>query len=52
VGLSARPLRPLGATAYESELLVDYPGGKQVPLYRANNPDALRCNCGYEPKAL
>lgn len=36
------PLRPLGATAHESELRVDYPNGGQVRLYGADNPDALR----------
>jgi len=35
-------LRPLGASAHESELRVDYPGGAQVRLYGADNPDALR----------
>jgi len=36
------PLRALGATANETELRVDYPGGAQVRLYGADNPDALR----------
>jgi len=36
------PLREHGATAHESELRVDYPGGGQVRLYGADNPDALR----------
>jgi phage terminase large subunit len=36
------PLRALGASANEVELRVDYPGGGQVRLYGADNPDALR----------
>jgi hypothetical protein len=36
------PLRTAGATVHESELRVDYPGGGQVRLYGADNPDALR----------
>ena len=36
------PLRTLGTTANETELRVDYPGGAQVRLYGADNPDALR----------
>jgi phage terminase large subunit len=36
------PLRRLGATAHEGELRIDYPGGAQVRLYGADNPDALR----------
>jgi phage terminase large subunit len=36
------PLRPIGATAHESELRVDYPSGAQVRLYGADNPDAMR----------
>src|SRR5688572_2317897 len=36
------PIRPLGATAHESELRVDYPNGGQVRLYGADKPDALR----------
>jgi phage terminase large subunit len=35
-------VRPLGATVHESELRVDYPGGAQVRLYGADNPDAMR----------
>jgi phage terminase large subunit len=31
-----------GATAHEGELRVDYPGGGQVRLYGADNPDAMR----------
>jgi len=49
VGLPARrlraaaaPLRNSGVTVHESELRVDYPGGGQVRLYGADNPDALR----------
>jgi phage terminase large subunit len=34
--------RVAGATAHESELRVDYPGGAQVRLYGADNPDAMR----------
>ena len=34
--------RAAGATAHESELRVDYPGGAQVRLYGADNPDAMR----------
>ena len=34
--------RTVGATAHESELRVDYPGGGQVRLYGADNPDAMR----------
>lgn len=34
--------RPVGATAHESELRVDYPNGGQVRLHGADNPDALR----------
>jgi phage terminase large subunit len=36
------PLRSLGARVHESELRVDYPKGRQVRLYGADNPDALR----------
>ena len=36
------PLRATGATVHESELRVDYPGGAQVRLYGADNPDAMR----------
>jgi phage terminase large subunit len=36
------PLRPLGASAHESELRVDYPNGGQVRLYGADNHEALR----------
>jgi hypothetical protein len=36
------PLRTAGATVHESELRIDYPGGGQVRLYGADNPDALR----------
>jgi phage terminase large subunit len=36
------PLREHGATVHESELRVDYPGGGQVQLYGADNPDAMR----------
>jgi phage terminase large subunit len=39
---AAAPLRRSGVTAHESELRVDYPGGGQVRLYGADNPDALR----------
>jgi hypothetical protein len=39
---AAAPLRAGGATVHESELRVDYPGGGQVRLYGADNPDALR----------
>jgi phage terminase large subunit len=35
-------VRESGATAHESELRVDYPGGGQVRLYGADNPDAMR----------
>ena len=34
--------RVAGATVHESELRVDYPGGAQVRLYGADNPDAMR----------
>jgi hypothetical protein len=34
--------RPFGASAHEGELRVDYPGGGQVRLYGADNPDAMR----------
>ncbi|MGZ3296746.1 MAG: hypothetical protein ACXU9D_26195 [Xanthobacteraceae bacterium] len=34
--------RVAGPTAHESELRVDYPGGAQVRLYGADNPDAMR----------
>jgi hypothetical protein len=34
--------REFGATAHEGELRVDYPGGGQVRLYGADNPDAMR----------
>jgi phage terminase large subunit len=36
------PARALGASVHESELRVDYPGGGQVRLFGADNPDALR----------
>ncbi len=36
------PLRPLGTTAHESELRVDYANGGQVRLFGADNPDAMR----------
>ena len=36
------PLLDMGARVSESELRVDYPGGAQVRLYGADNPDALR----------
>jgi phage terminase large subunit len=35
-------VREAGATAHEGELRVDYPGGGQVRLYGADNPDAMR----------
>jgi hypothetical protein len=34
--------REFGATAHEGELRADYPGGGQVRLYGADNPDAMR----------
>ena len=36
------PFLDKGARVHESELRVDYPGGGQVRLYGADNPDALR----------
>jgi phage terminase large subunit len=36
------PARKFGATVHEGELRVDYPGGGQVRLYGADNPDAMR----------
>jgi hypothetical protein len=36
------PLIDMGARVHESELRADYPGGGQVRLYGADNPDALR----------
>ena len=36
------PLLDMGARVHESELRADYPGGGQVRLYGADNPDALR----------
>jgi phage terminase large subunit len=34
--------REFGAAAHEGELRIDYPGGGQVRLYGADNPDAMR----------
>lgn len=36
------PMREQGATVHETELRVDYAEGRQVRLYGADNPDALR----------